>query len=253
VAHPAIYAVSALGGPERLIAERAAQATWVPDGRSLVMVTRTPQMVVSLTVHDIDSGVQRTLTKAPAGFAENHPRVSPDGTLVAFERHGAGRAALFVVPTKGGEARQISEWISGLFGGLAWTPDGREILFARPDVSGRRLVRTTADGRTPFAPVTDVPFGAIGPSVSRPRAGASYRLAVMTSQVDLGLRLIDLQAARQDGTLTAAPFCDATRTDLPGRFSPDGTMVAFVSDRGGSQQVWLAGRDGSAVRSRGPP
>ena len=37
--------------------------------------------------------------------------------------------------------------------------------------------------------------------------------------------------------------------DLPGRFSSDGTQVAFVSNRGGSQQVWVAGRDGSALRS----
>ena len=36
---------------------------------------------------------------------------------------------------------------------------------------------------------------------------------------------------------------------MPGRFSPDGTQVAFASDRSGSQQVWVAGRDGSALRS----
>jgi Tol biopolymer transport system component len=37
--------------------------------------------------------------------------------------------------------------------------------------------------------------------------------------------------------------------DTAGRFSPDASQVAFVSDRGGNQQVWVAGRDGSALRS----
>jgi dipeptidyl aminopeptidase/acylaminoacyl peptidase len=37
--------------------------------------------------------------------------------------------------------------------------------------------------------------------------------------------------------------------DLPGRFSPDASLVAFVSDRNGSQQVWVARRDQSELRS----
>jgi hypothetical protein len=67
---------------------------------------------------------------------------------------------------------------------------------------------------------------------------------------DVGLQMVDLDAPQQEGTIVAhAAFCDATRMDSPGRFSPDGTQVAFVSDRSGSQQVWVANRDGSSLRS----
>jgi hypothetical protein len=62
--------------------------------------------------------------------------------------------------------------------------------------------------------------------------------------------MIDLHAARDGPMITAVtPFCDSTRTDVPGRFSPDGTQVAFTSDRSGSSQLWVAGRDGSRLRS----
>ena len=43
-------------------------------------------------------------------------------------------------------------------------------------------------------------------------------------------------------------FCDATRIDAPGRFSPDGARVAFTSDRSGNQQVWVADRNESQIR-----
>ena len=53
--------------------------------------------------------------------------------------------------------------------------------------------------------------------------------------------MIDLHAALPGNAIaTDAPFCDSTRIDMPGRFSPDGTQVAFTSDRSGNQQVWVA-------------
>jgi Tol biopolymer transport system component len=86
--------------------------------------------------------------------------------------------------------------------------------------------------------------------VSRPASNQVSRVAFGYGHPDLGLRLVDLQSARAEGAaVTATPFCDATRVDWPGRFSGDGTRVAFTSDRGGRQQVWVANRDGSALRS----
>jgi Tol biopolymer transport system component len=245
---PGVYLVSSLGGPERQIAERGGDVAWLPDGQSLVMVGRTPQQRSGLVHHILATGERRQLTEAPAGFVEVRPKVSPDGRRVAFSRGGEGRTALFVTSIAGGAPTRLGEW-SGVIGGLTWTPDGREILFARPELSGRRLVRVAANGGKPVA-VPAAPYGAVNPSVSLLRPGGTYRLALSTGTVDVGLRMIDLQARRNGATTLAdEPFCDATRMDVPGRFSRDGTQVAFVSDRGGSQQIWVARRDGSALRS----
>ena len=253
----ALLTVSALGGAERMIAERGKETSWMPhvawlpDSRSLVMTWPTRRGRSGLVHHVLETDVRRQLTEAPDGFIDAHPRVSPDGAMVAFERDGAGRTGLFVLPMSGGEPMQIGAWASGVMGGLTWTPDGAEVLFARPELSGRRLLRARADGRTPATPVTAVSHGAIGPSVSQYRAGGKYRLALMTGQPDMGLRIIDLQPQqRGSGTIAGdVPFSDSTRMDVPGRFSPDGRAVAFASDRGGSQQVWVAQRDGSGLRS----
>jgi Tol biopolymer transport system component len=247
---PGIFLVSALGGPARMIAERGAQATWLPDGHSLVMTRRTPDGHFGLVHHVVATGQRRNLTQAPSGFADLQPRVSPDGTTLAFARIGLGKAALFVMPLSGGHETQRTDWTVGIIGGLSWTPDGREILFAQPGLSGRRLLRVPANGSAASTAVADLPLGAVAPATSRLRPGGSFRVAFVYGHAEVGLRMIDLHAGRDGPTITAVtPFCDATRSDVPGRFSPDGTQVAFTSDRSGSSQLWVAGRDGSHLRS----
>ena len=244
-----IFIVSPLGGPERMIAEPRDAAAWLPDGRSLVMLVRT-STGAALVHYVVATGARRQLFEAPAGFALGHPRVSPDGRSVAFQTYGQSRSAVLIVSMNGGPATPIGPWESGNIGGLGWTPDGREILFARPELSGRRLVRVVVGGTGPAVPIPAAPHGSVNPSASRPRAGERYRLAFSSGQPDVGLRMIDLEGSRRDRTITAVvPFCDATRMDTAGRFSRDGSKVAFVSDRGGSQQVWVAGRDGTELRT----
>jgi Tol biopolymer transport system component len=246
---PSVFKVSALGGAEEMIAADSDEPDWLPDGRSLVLIARTAEERAGLVHHVLETGTRRVLTVAPMASRDSHPQVSPDGTKVAFTRYGDGRSALLVMPLSGGEPVALGDWNS-LSGGLTWTPDGREILVARPGTSGRRLVRLKVASRAPEVPVAGIPHGSQSPSVSHFRAGPTYRLAVVSSQHDIGLRLVDLRAPRQGDTITSnSPFCDATRMDTPGRFSPDGRQVAFASDRSGNQQLWVANVDGSALRS----
>jgi Tol biopolymer transport system component len=246
---PSIFTVSALGGPEQLIGE-GSDATWFPDGRSLVVSSRRPDRRFSLVQHAVETGARRQLTEAPEGFTEEHPRVSPDGKTLAFIRTGNGRSAVLLVPMSGGEPTTLDEWRSGLINGLAWTPDGEEILFARPEVSGRRLMRMGVNRHQPAVPIPGIPYESLSPSVSRQELGHA-RLAISNGQPQIGLRLVDLGARRPGETLAApdSPFYPSTRRDTPGRFSPDGSLVAFTSDRSGSAQVWVANRDGTSLRS----
>jgi Tol biopolymer transport system component len=57
----------------------------------------------------------------------------------------------------------------------------------------------------------------------------------------------DLLLSRLDGSGRRALTNDAARDRRP-RFSPDGTRIAFYSDRGGSYEVWTISRDGGDLR-----
>jgi len=243
-----VFLVSPLGGPERRIADQGGAPAWTPDGQSLVMTGATvDEQGIFLQV--LETGARKRLTDSPPGFSDEFPKVSPDGKTVAFAREKAPQSALFVVPITGGAPTQLTAWGEQI-GRLDWTPDGREILYPQLDTSGMRIFRIAASaGRTP-TPVAGLPIGVNMLSVSRPRTGQTYRLALGYGQPDIGLRLIDLESATQAGVFaTATPFCDSTRVDMPGRFSRDGSRLAFESDRNGDAQIWVAGRDESDLRS----
>ncbi|MFB6193610.1 MAG: prolyl oligopeptidase family serine peptidase [Halobaculum sp.] len=62
------------------------------------------------------------------------PRVSPDGTEIAFLNDRTGRMELYVAPTDGGDWTQVSDGNvpRNPSGGIAWEPDG-SILFHRDE------------------------------------------------------------------------------------------------------------------------
>ena len=69
---PSVLRVSALGGAEETIADGGANADWTPDGRSLVVVVRTPDSLVRLFHHVLETGERRQLTEAPRSFIDSH-------------------------------------------------------------------------------------------------------------------------------------------------------------------------------------
>ena len=243
-----VFLVSALGGPERKVADQG-HDSFLDTGRSVARHDRRNRWMTGASSRVLDTGARRRLTRSPHGFSDGYPKVSPDGKTVAFSRTKSPQSALFVVPMTGGEPTRLTEW-GGEILRLDWTPDGRDILYPQNDTSGMRIFRIAATaGQTPI-PVAGMPIGVNMLSVSQLRAGRTYRVALGYGQPDVGLRLIELESVTSTGVFaTVTPFCDSTLIDMAGRFSRDGRQVAFESDRNGDPQVWVAGRDGSGVRS----
>jgi Tol biopolymer transport system component len=77
------------------------------------------------------------------------PTFSPDGRSVAFNRTGPPRGPfVYVVPAAGGEPREIAQ-TSFPRGRLAWTPQGREIIFAAEPLArdGGQPTPSSREGR----------------------------------------------------------------------------------------------------------
>ena len=246
-----VFIVSALGGAERRISGSGSMVGWTPDSRSLLVRDRTDEGPHGIFSIDLATGTRHQVTRSPRGMGDWVFAVSPDGSTLAFVRYERpGISDVYVAPIAGGEPRRRTNW-NATISGVSWASDGREILYSVGEPAGldHSLFRIPADGDRLERGTRALHASVASLSMSRPRSGQPGRIAFTRSRIDVGLRLVDLEGQRAgDVFQSISHFSDSTRVDVPGRFSRDGKQVAFLSDRTGWAEVWIANADGSGLR-----
>ena len=243
-----IFVIPALGGPARKIAsllpdhEWAAGPSWSPDGRLLAIAERQAQGPRSLFLVSIESLEKRKLTSPPVGsVGDCAPAISPDGRTVAFNRVSAA-GGIYLVPVAGGEPTRLTREQDPFCERLAWTADGRELVFSfsvgAPE-SSSSLWRVSASGGNPERVVVGGE-NAANPAIS----SRGNRLAYEQRSQDINIWQIEVPTATQPSR-SARKLIASTRVDAGPQFSPDGTRIAFGSDRTGSSEIWVCDSAGS--------
>jgi Tol biopolymer transport system component/DNA-binding winged helix-turn-helix (wHTH) protein len=156
----------AFGGGGRAAAPPDSQPDWqVSDARMLTSdpgPERRPHVSaggtrVAFTVVDPHSGMERVVVQsvepssqripltADAGAPrEALPVWSPDASRIAFERKDDTGCSLFVVPSLGGDEREVGQCGDYRVNYFDWTPDGRALLTATA-AEGRGLALARLD------------------------------------------------------------------------------------------------------------
>jgi Tol biopolymer transport system component len=240
-----LYVIPALGGSERRVYSVPApkydcnRMDWSPDGSSLIFSEAvdngTKARLSLLSLSDLTA---RPLTSPSNQQSDCYPVFSPDGATVAFARSllNGFLSDLFVMQVAGGQPLRLTTGNSG--GSPAWTQDGSEIVFASPAKGFRSLWRISASGGTPQRVAG--PGDAIAPSISRRGNLLAYQ---SLKQSDTIWRL-DLKDERHALASPARLLSGRGFVWRPS-YSPDGTKVAFESDRMGYSDIWMCDSDGS--------
>ena len=243
-----VLLIPPIGGPERMLAELrippsrdAASAyfgttiDWSPDGKYLAVPDQdSSNQRPGIFLLSVETGRKRRLTSPPGqAIDDREPAFSPDGATVAFERYSASSVThIFSVPAAGGEPTQLS-FISGEPRGVAWTADGSEIVFSRPD----GLARISASGGEPRRLVgTETNAG--DPVIS----GPARRLAYSRRERDIDIWRLASQPGEED---VPRRLISSTRPDSGPQFSSNGRQIVFWSSRSGTAEIWICDHDGA--------
>lgn len=150
---------------------------------------RTPSSIQLLSIETFET---RRLTSPSAGtLGDGSPAISPDGRTLAFTRRGSNDTDdIYLAPVSGGESKRLTSDNSRITG-LAWTSDGREIVFSSNRAGTRHLWKVPASGGTP----EHVPAGGENPdTLAITRQG---RLLAYTSvHSDTNIWRIEVEGAR---------------------------------------------------------
>jgi Tol biopolymer transport system component len=248
--------------PTRLTFRRAddGQPAWSPDGRRLAF--KTAQFGSNqLAVINADGTGERLLTRT-FRFSEGQPAWSADGTKLLYRRTPENPLVqdgeIWVLDIEGSAAdptQPVTQPVLALAGDERYpssSPDGTQIAFRHGDdliePSGDEEVYVMdADGTNVRRLTNNADFD------SAPSWSPDGRLVAFESAPGPTL-LPGVEPAEKDVYVMHADGTHVRRlTDSPGLdegpvWSPDGTKIAFSSDRDGQQEIYVMNADGSDQR-----
>jgi Tol biopolymer transport system component len=188
---------------------------------------------------ELATGAVRRLTTPPAGGMGDHAVAVADDGAIAFLRSPVFGVDDLHLLEAGGSARRLT-FDDRRIHGFDWLPDRRGLVISsnRNGVFG--LWRIHLDGSEPTW------LSATGGIVDRLSVGADgRRLAFEEWHYEVNIYRLELAAPEKPRLLA-----HSTRWDYQPALSPDGSLLAFVSDRGGSPELWTANADGSDASPR---
>ena len=249
----AVVLIPQRGGHERVLEEHdlGLSRRWARRLRALPRVDPGLQMDrLSLAGRPTGLGLvsdlggdrwKRRLTNPPA---DPYAGDSPSGVFArrphpGVRRTGFARCDIYLLRLaegyrpQGEPQRKVSNNVCSTT--PAWTPDGRELVF-----SSAGLWRIPAESAAGPRRLAFAPDQAFAPTISR----RGNRLAYVVPRGDWNIWRVDLH---DPGLKPGNPvqFIASTKSEEEPWFSPDGKSIAFVSDRSGSDEIWLCDADGS--------
>lgn len=171
-----------------------------------------------------------------SGLHDDPATFSPDGRLIAFARDN-GTARLWLMNADGSNQTRAS----GVVGPelpTDWSPDGTHVLLsadgavwsATPDGSHQQVI---ADSGAHEVAGSHSPDGT--------------RVAFMSTFGTFAGQTFDLYTVRVDGTEDWVRLTNDRFDDLSADWSPEGSRIAFISNRDGDFEVYTMNPDGTGV------
>ena len=242
--------------PERLILATAATnigLNWSLDGKWLAYVDKSSpgDGAENIFLVSPETRERRQLTSS-TGERYASPQFSPDGRWLAFVRYDPVTRlhGIYRVSASGGPAvpvtddKRIFRDLTNI--GLAWSRDGRDLLFVSDFLGLPRTFRVSAWSGGEPQWIEASGFSLRSVSVSRGTGLAAFTESYTITNIWRVPTSGGLRGQGQPGAPSKPELLLASnRNSHSPRYSPDGSRIAFISDRDGNQELWVASADGA--------
>ncbi len=212
---------------------------FTPDGSGLLLSRPAHEgEAPRLRVLDLASGQWRELDyQRQPQDADVQGVYSPDGRWLVFRRGAVPISDLYLMPAEGGTVRRLTE-LRSTMRGVDWMPDSRHLIYGSSH--GGQMGLWLLDSQTGQSS----PLGAYGAAF--PQVAAQAGVLVFQQQLQPhNLVRIELHQDR----VSLEPLFLSARADGYPSLSPDGEQLAFVSNRGGRNEIMLGSLASSDVVS----
>jgi hypothetical protein len=205
-----------------------------PDGAWAVAV-RNRHGFSQLTRVELATGEVSEITPPTVEVVYAQPRVSPDGTRVAFARHEGGAWKLGVRDLASGREVELPTPTGATVAYPAWGADGKAILASVGEDGFVDVVAFTPDGDSAGERITTTIGAALAPAPV-PDGSAVFFLGLQADGLDLRVIRLPQPPAAASGAALAAGLAPAVRPTPP----PEPAPLAVASV--GSGRAYGVGR-----------
>jgi Tol biopolymer transport system component len=240
----AIWSIASVGGSPRRLLASFGGADVSRQGR--VACVSLVDGRLHLVTSALDGSDPRSIARLEAGNHQ-YPRWSPDSQWIAFQRGDGVRADIFVVPSRGGETRQLTH-DRNVINGLAWLPDSAGLIYGSgrgstiPYIPPLSLWEVTLDGRAPRLMTS--------PEVSyeQPDVHVTGVVAAGRRRIQFDLWSFPFGPSAKENVRRGTAVTRQTGQVMTPTVAPDGNQVAFLSDSGGHANLWVLSRSTGELR-----
>jgi Tol biopolymer transport system component len=233
-----IWALDLASGREKKLIENAFNPDYSPDGKHLAF---DASWVGPRRIWVVDSqghNPQQLTSDSSEAVTHVRPRWSPDGEKIVFQNIERTKFDVRIVDLATGRFVWVTnDAVQDI--NPVWAPTGEYVYFSSYRGGGINIWRVyVGDDGTPAGLPQQLTIGA-GQDVEITLSQVGKRLAfsILRQNADVWR----LPVSPETGMPTGPPgeLITTTREDSRGAWSPDGSMIAFNSDRTGEMNIWL--------------